>query len=294
VGLFYDITPILKFRICTAWGGCTIYDAKALFYGHGCKDAIAELRDSMIEIEDLHKSFDGVQVFKGISLRIEKGEVIALIGLSGYGKSVLLKHIAGLMKPDRGRVMVDGEDMAMLKGKALSQLRSRLGFLFQGGALFDSMTVFENVAFPLQEKTKLPEEEIKKKVAAELDKVGLAGAEEKYPSQISGGMKKRAALARELVWEPEIMLFDEPTTGLDPIIGHAMLELINNLHESHSFTGIIVTHELEKVFEIVNRVAMLHKGVILAFGSPEEIVSSEDPVVQQFIKGDIEGPISYR
>jgi phospholipid/cholesterol/gamma-HCH transport system ATP-binding protein len=236
----------------------------------------------MIEIEALHKSFDGFHVLKGISLQIESGEVIALIGRSGFGKSVLLKHVAGLMAPDKGRVLVDGKDVVTLKGKALTQLRSRLGFLFQGGA------------FPLREKTKLPEEEIKEKVMAELDQVGLSGAEAKYPSQISGGMKKRAALARELVWTPEIMLFDEPTTGLDPIIGHAILNLIDTLHKRFQFTGIIVTHELEKVFKIVNRVAMLHEGVILAQGTPEEIVSSEDPIVQQFITGDIEGPISYR
>ena len=248
----------------------------------------------MIEIEALHKFFDGFQVLKGISLKIRKGEVIALIGMSGSGKSVLLKHVAGLRKPDQGRVLVEGKDVATLRGKALTQLRSRLGFLFQGGALFDSMTVFDNVAFPLREKTKLREKEIKKKVTAELDQVGLSGAEEKYPSQISGGMKKRAALARELVWAPEIMLFDEPTTGLDPIIGHAILNLIDNLHQRLHFTGIVVTHELEKVFKIVDRVAMLHEGVILAHGTPEEIVSSGDPVVQQFIKGDIEGPISYR
>lgn len=249
---------------------------------------------SMIEIEDLHKSFDGVQVLKGISLKVKNGEVIALIGRSGFGKSVLLKHVAGLMKPDRGRVLVDGKDVASIRGKALSQLRSRLGFLFQGGALFDSMTVFDNVAFPLREKTKLEEQEIKEKVLSELDQVGLSGAEGKYPSQISGGMKKRAALARELVWAPEIMLFDEPTTGLDPIIGHAILSLIDNLHKRLQFTGIIVTHELEKVFKIVDRVAMLHEGVILALGTAEEIISSKDPVVQQFIKGEIEGPISYR
>jgi phospholipid/cholesterol/gamma-HCH transport system ATP-binding protein len=248
----------------------------------------------MIEIEALHKSFDGFQVLKGISLRIKNGEVIALIGRSGFGKSVLLKHVAGLMSPDKGRVLVDGKDVATLRGKALTQLRSRLGFLFQGGALFDSMTVFDNVAFPLREKTKLQEKEIKEKVTTELDQVGLSGAEEKYPSQISGGMKKRAALARELVWAPEIMLFDEPTTGLDPIIGHAILNLIDTLHQRLHFTGIVVTHELEKVFKIVDSVAMLHEGVILAHGTPEEIVSSRDPVVQQFIKGDIEGPISYR
>ena len=248
----------------------------------------------MINIEDLHKSFDGFEVLKGISLRIEKGEILALIGRSGYGKSVLLRHVTGLMKPDRGRVIVDGWEIGKIRGKALSRLRSRLGFLFQGGALFDSMTVYDNVAFPLREKTGLGEEEIREKVLYELDLVGLGGAGEKYPSQISGGMKKRAALARELVWEPEIMMFDEPTTGLDPIIGHAILNLIDTLHKRLNFTGIIVTHELGKVFKIVDKVAMLHEGIIMTEGSPEEIVSSSDPVVQQFIKGEIEGPILYR
>lgn len=248
----------------------------------------------MIEIEDLHKSFEGFEVLKGVSLRIEKGEILVLIGRSGYGKSVILKHVAGLMKPDRGRVVVDGQEVGSLRGKALSQLRSRLGFLFQGGALFGSMTVFDNVAFPLREKTKLSKEEIRKRVLYELDQVGLSGAEEKYPAQVSGGMQKRVALARELVGEPEIMLFDEPTTGLDPIIGHAILNLIDALHKRLNFTSIIVTHELERVFKIVNKVAMIHEGAIKAVGSPEEIVSSEDPVVQQFIKGEIEGPISYR
>jgi phospholipid/cholesterol/gamma-HCH transport system ATP-binding protein len=224
----------------------------------------------MIEIEALHKSFDGFQVLKGISLRIEKGELIALIG-SGFGKSVLLKHVAGLMKPDRGRVLVDGKDVATLRGTAFFQLRSRLGFLTQSDALFESMTVFDNVAFPLREKAKLREKEIMEKVTTELDQVGLSGAEEKYPPQISGGMKKRAALARELVCAPEIMLFDEPTTGLDPIIGHAILNLIGNLHQRLHFTGIVATHELlEKVFKIVDRVVMLHEGVIVADGTPEE------------------------
>jgi len=248
----------------------------------------------MIEIEKLYKSFDGLEVLKGVSLRVEKGEILVLIGMSGYGKSVLLKHVAGLMRPDSGRVLVDGMEVGSLKGKALDQLRSRMGFLFQSGALFGSMTVFDNVAFPLQEKTNLSKKEIRERVLNVLAQVGLTGAEDKYPSQISGGMQKRAALARELVWQPEIMLFDEPTTGLDPIIGHAILNLIQALHKRMNFTGIIVTHELSRVFEIVNRVVMLHEGAIMAEGTPEDILSSQDPIVQQFIEGETEGPISYR
>jgi len=241
-------------------------------------------------------------------LPASKWEILALIGGSGQGKSVLLKHMAGLIKPDQGQVLIDGKEIVKLRGKTLSQLRSRLGFLFQGGALFDSMTVFDNVAFPLREKTKLGEAEIRKRVVEktklgeaeirkrvvhELEKVGLSGEEEKYPTQLSGGMVKRAALVRELIWEPEIMFFDEPTAGLDPIIGQTIMSLIDNIHKQFHFTGIIVTHEIPKVFEIVNKVAMLHGGTLLIEGSPEEIVSSDDPVVQQFIKGEIEGPITY-
>jgi phospholipid/cholesterol/gamma-HCH transport system ATP-binding protein len=248
----------------------------------------------MIEIEKIHRSFDGLEVLKGVSLNIERGEILVLIGMSGYGKSVLLKHIAGLITPDNGRVLVDGREVGKLRGKDLNELRSRIGFLFQGGALFESMTLFDNVAFPLREKTRLGKSEIREKVFNELALVGLTGAEDKYPSQISGGMRKRAALARELVWSPEIMLFDEPTTGLDPIIGHAILNLIEDLHKRMKFTGIIVTHEIARVFKIADRAAMLHEGVVRAVGSPDDILSSSDPVVKQFISGETQGPISYR
>jgi phospholipid/cholesterol/gamma-HCH transport system ATP-binding protein len=247
----------------------------------------------MIKVEDLHKSFDGVEVLQGASFEVAKGEILALIGRSGYGKSVLLKHIAGLIRPDRGHVWIDGSDMCCLKGKKLEEIRSHLGFLFQNGALFDSLTVFENVSFPLKEKSKLSDQEIKEKVLSLLDQVGLSGAEAKYPAQISGGMIKRTALARSLIMNPEIMLFDEPTTGLDPIIASAILNLIDSCHKRFGFTGILVTHEIPKVFEIVHKVAMLHNGIILAVGSPQEILSSSNPIVQQFINGLIDGPIQY-
>jgi len=246
----------------------------------------------MISVEALYRSLNGIQVLRGVSLQIERGEVLALIGGSGSGKSVLLKHISGLMKPDRGRVIVDGEDMSTLRGRHLERMRSRFGFLFQGGALFDSLTVFENVAFPLQEKTTMGQKEIKERVLSELEQVGLAGSEHKYPAELSGGMVKRTALARALVRDPEIMLFDEPTTGLDPIIAHAMLNLIDSCHKRLEFTGIIVTHQIPKVFDIVEKVAMLHRETVLVTGSPEEIVSSRDPIVQQFISGSMEGPIN--
>ena len=237
----------------------------------------------MIEMENLHKSFDDLEVLKGVSLQVAKGEILALIGGSGHGKTVILKHVAGLMKPDRGRVYVNGKDVYNLRGDELEQMRSHLGFLFQSGALFSSLNVFDNVAFPLREKTRLGEREIREKVLNVLEQVGLMGAEDKYPAQISGGMVKRTALARSLVRNPEIMLFDEPTTGLDPVIAHTILDLIKSIHKDLGFTGIIVSHELSRVFQIVQKVAMLHEGLILFVGTPEEIMTSGDPVVRQFV-----------
>lgn len=240
----------------------------------------------MIKVEELHRAFDGNKVLNGLNLEVKKGEVTALIGGSGCGKSVLLKHLAGLMKPDQGCVVIDGQDLNTLKGKSLVRLRDRLGFLFQGGALFDSLTVFENVAFPLKEKTKLSDDLIRERVFRELGRVSLSGSEHKYPSQISGGMVKRAALARALVMDPEIMLFDEPTTGLDPVIGGAILNLISECHKRLSFTGVIVTHAIPNVFDIVDRVAMIDEGVIRGEGTPEELMSSSDPVIRAFVANE--------
>lgn len=237
----------------------------------------------MIKIENIIKSFDGNKVLKGVSLEIRKGDILALIGGSGCGKSVLLKHVSGLLKPDQGNIIIDGRDINKLSGRSLMELRGRLGFLFQSGALFDSMTVFENVAFPLEEKTRLSGRAIKDRVLRELENVGLSGSEVKYPSQISGGMVKRAALARALVMDPEIMLFDEPTTGLDPVIGHSILSLINLCHRRLEFTGIIVTHQIPEIFDIVDRVGLLHEGVVRIEGTPQEFIASRDPAVRAFI-----------
>lgn len=239
----------------------------------------------MIKIDKLQKSFDGHDVLKGISFEVGKGQVFALVGGSGGGKSVLLKHVAGLMKPDHGSVMVDGTKINGSGQKSLRIFRERLGFLFQGGALFDSLNVFENVAFPLKEKSKLGRNLIREKVMKELENVGLKGSEHRYPSQISGGMVKRAALARALVEDPEIMLFDEPTTGLDPVTGQSILKLIDACHQRLSFTGIIVTHEIPKVFAIVDRVIMLHEGLVRLEGTPADFMESHDPVIQAFLSG---------
>jgi phospholipid/cholesterol/gamma-HCH transport system ATP-binding protein len=242
----------------------------------------------MIKVQDLYKSFDGAEVLQGVNLEVGTGRILALIGRSGYGKSVLLKHVAGLMKPDRGRVLVDGHDMGRLRGRKLLAIRNRLGFLFQSGALFDSMSIFDNVAFPLREKTKLRAKEIRDRVMVELEQVGLLGAEEKFPSQLSGGMVKRASLARALAGDPEIMLFDEPTTGLDPLTGQTILDLIDSCHERLRFTGIIVTHEVPKIFQVVDAVAMIDEGRILFQGTPEEILKSENGTVKSFVTGGME------
>ena len=246
----------------------------------------------MIEVVDLCKNFNGYEVLRGINLKVEEGQTLALIGGSGKGKSVLLKHIIGLVKPDRGRILIDNQDISKLRGKALKRLKERCGIVFQGGALFDSLTVFENIAFPIREKTKMKASQIQDTVFRELARVGLSGAENKYPAEISGGMKKRVALARCLVMNPEIVLFDEPTTGLDPLISKAIHKLIRDCQKSLNYTAIIVTHEIPEIFSLVDRVAMLFNGKILAMGTPEEIQASKDPVVHQFIHGELEGPIS--
>ena len=248
----------------------------------------------MIRINHLWKSFGRQTVLRGISLEVKPGVFTALIGMSGSGKSLLLKHLVGLITPDQGSISIDGKELSQLSHKDLEELRSRIGFVFQSGALFDSMTVFDNVAFPLREKTKLTESEIWEKVMDELAQVGLAEACEKYPAEISGGMLKRVALARALVRSPEIILFDEPTTGLDPIVSRSILQLFDEVHQRRRLTGILVSHEIPGIFDIVQQVAMLHEGTIIASGPTEEIRNSKDPVIEQFVNGNPEGPIRYR
>jgi phospholipid/cholesterol/gamma-HCH transport system ATP-binding protein len=249
----------------------------------------------MIVVEDLRKSFGAQQVLRGVNLRVETGEFMALVGLSGSGKSILLKHIVRLVRPDRGRILINDDNLTDLSGGALEELRSRIGYLFQSGALFDSMTVFDNVAFPLREKKTPPsEKEIRDRVRSELEQVGLSGAEDKFPAQLSGGMIKRVALARTLVRDPEIVLFDEPTTGLDPIVSNSILQLFDSVHRRLKLTGILVSHDVPEMFSIVQQVAMLHEGRIVAAGSPDEMMTSTDPVVHQFLHGLPNGPIRYR
>jgi len=239
----------------------------------------------MIEIKELYKSFGKQQVLKGVNLVINEGEVTAVIGRSGGGKSVLLKHIVGLLKPDSGSIFINGEDITKLKGAKLDKIRADIGVVFQGGALFDSMTVYDNVAFPLTEKTKLNKKEIHEKVMKALSDVGLQGMEYKYPAELSGGMRKRVALARALIGNPKTILFDEPTTGLDPILVRSIHNLIRNTQKLYGFTGLIISHEIPEIFEIADRVAMLHDGRIVEVGTPEEIQKSENLIVKNFIIG---------
>jgi phospholipid/cholesterol/gamma-HCH transport system ATP-binding protein len=245
----------------------------------------------MIKVVDLHKTFGNQAVLKGINLELETGKVTTIIGGSGSGKTVLLKHLNALLLPDRGSVMLDGKDIIKLGERELNEVRQKFGVLFQGAALLDSMTLYDNVAFPLREKTKMSESAIRKRAEDRLAQVGLTGMGYKYPAEVSGGMKKRAGLARALALEPEIVLFDEPTTGLDPLLGRSIHQLIRKMHATFGFTGVIVSHDIPEVFKISDRIAMLANGIIEEFGTTQEFLASQNPVVRQFLQRDDEGPL---
>jgi phospholipid/cholesterol/gamma-HCH transport system ATP-binding protein len=245
----------------------------------------------MIELIDVHKSFGTNHVLRGINLQIKKGESVVIIGGSGSGKTVLLKHIIGLLRPDKGTVKIDGIDLLKLKEDELNKVRRRFGMLFQSSALFDSLTVWENVGFGLRQNTKLPEAEIKEIAIQKLRMVGLVGVEDLMPSELSGGMRKRVGLARAIAMDPEILLYDEPTTGLDPIMADAINELIIEMRERLNVTSVAITHDIKSAYKIADRIAMLYNGVIIGTGTPEEIKNTSDPVIKQFIKGSAMGPI---
>ncbi len=242
----------------------------------------------MIRVQNLYKAFGSQSVLRGLDLDVATGEIMVVIGRSGGGKSVLLKHLIGLLQPDAGTILVDGTDVTRLRGAALDRVRERYGVVFQGGALFDSMSVFDNVAFPLREKSRLAAAEIRRRVEEKLEQVGLTGMEAKNPAEISGGMRKRVAIARALVTEPEVVFFDEPTTGLDPILVNTIHHLIQDLHAAFRFTAVMVSHEIPEIFAIADRVAMLHDGVIIESGPAEAIQASANPIVRHFIRGDVE------
>jgi phospholipid/cholesterol/gamma-HCH transport system ATP-binding protein len=239
----------------------------------------------MIEARNIYKEFGQQPVLKGASLSIKAGESVVIIGRSGCGKSVLLKILIGLFPPDSGEVLIDGQDIAGMNERQLIKVRHKFGMLFQSAALFDSMTVAENIGFPLRRERCWTEAEIGKKITEALDMVELHGIEDKYPASLSGGMRKRVGLARAIVYRPEILLYDEPTTGLDPIVSDSIDKLIISIRERLCVTSVTVTHDMRSASRVGQRVFMLHEGKIYFNGTPEQLFSSEDPIISRFVKG---------
>ncbi len=239
----------------------------------------------MIEVRDLKKNFGPNKILDGVSLRIEKGESVVIIGRSGGGKSVLLKHIIGLLRPDSGEVLIEGENIVAMNERELLRVRHKFGMLFQGAALFDSMTVAENVGFAFRRDRSLPEAEVRRRVAHVLEMVELPGTEEKKPSELSGGMRKRVGLARAIIYQPQIVLYDEPTTGLDPIVADSIDQLILRVRDRLDVTSVVVTHDMRSARRVGQRILLLHEKKIYATGTAEEIFASKDPIVRRFIEG---------
>src|SRR5258708_31139024 len=237
----------------------------------------------MIEVKELYKSFAGFAVLKGINLKMMEGTTTVVLGGSGRGKAVLMKHIMGIFKPDRGRVIVDGQDVSVMGRQELSRVRERMGMVFQSSALFDPMTVGDNVAFPLREHSKLSEPEIRAKVKEKLAVVDLHDVEEKYPAELSGGMRKRVALARAIVREPKIVLYDEPTTGLDPLTTESVDEMIIHARERLSVTTVVISHDIGSAFHIGDHIAMINEGRIVEEGTPAEVRRTQEPHTKQFL-----------
>jgi len=244
----------------------------------------------MIRIRGLKKRLGSRQVLDGVDLDVPEGKTVVVMGRSGTGKSVLLKHIIGLMQPDAGEIEVDGEPIVGLNENELNRVRKRFGMLFQSAALFDSLTVGENIALPLREHTRLPDAEVRRRVAERLDWVGLQGVEEMKPASLSGGMRKRVGLARALAMDPAYILYDEPTTGLDPIMSDVINRLIRSLQQRIGVTSIVVTHDLRSAYHVGDVMAMLHGGHVVFQGTPDELRATEIPFVRQFVEGSSEGP----
>jgi phospholipid/cholesterol/gamma-HCH transport system ATP-binding protein len=246
---------------------------------------------NMIQIVDLHKSFGGKKVLQGVNLTIDRSETVVIIGQSGSGKSILIKHLIGLIKPDKGEIYVDGEEITCLSEEEFRKVRRKFAMLFQGAALFDSLTVLENVMFGLKRYTYFSSEEMEEKSRQALQRVGLRGIENLMPYELSGGMKKRVGLARAIAYQPEIILYDEPSTGIDPIRADAINDLIIQMKKDLEVTSVVITHDMVSTYKVADRVAMLYQGKIIETGTPEEIKNSPNQIVQQFITGAAEGPI---
>jgi phospholipid/cholesterol/gamma-HCH transport system ATP-binding protein len=249
------------------------------------------MEDIIIELKEVHKSFGRHEVHKGINIKVPRGGITVILGPSGTGKSVLLKEMMGLIMPDKGEVIVDGVDITKISKRELVNIRKRFGMLFQNAALFDSMTVYENVAFPLREHTKLKEKQIKEIVIEKLRLVGLKDVENKMPSELSGGMRKRVGLARAIVLEPQIILYDEPTTGLDPIMRDVVDDLIYSTQKHLNITSVVISHDIDSAFKIADYMAMIYAGNTILNDTKDNFKNSDNPYVQQFINGSKDGPI---
>lgn len=245
----------------------------------------------MISINNLYKKFESKIVYEDLSIDVENGEKLVIIGQSGVGKSVLLKHMVGLIRPDSGTISIDGVNLERISVPELFRQRKKFGFVFQGGALFDSMSVAENVSLPLKEHSKIPFSEMMDKVSEKLEMVGLKGCEFLETAELSGGMRKRVAIARAIIMEPAYILYDEPTTGLDPILAEHINELIVDLNSRLNITSIVVTHDIASAYTVASRIAMLYKGKIIFSGSTQETKNSDNPYLNQFLLGKSEGPI---
>jgi phospholipid/cholesterol/gamma-HCH transport system ATP-binding protein len=249
-------------------------------------------RKAIIKIRDLSKQFGGQPVLKGLDLDIEYGETLVVMGRSGCGKSVLLKHITGLLRPDSGQIFFEDEDITRFNMNKLFQMRMHFGMLFQSAALFDSMNVGENVGLPLRKHTDKSEDEIQDIISEKLRLVGLEGMQDRVPSELSGGMKKRVGLARAVVMNPQVVLYDEPTTGLDPIMADVINSLIRDLQRELDITSVVVTHDIGSAYKVADHIAMLYEGVIIHEGTPDDIRSTDNELVRQFVEGRAEGPMS--
>ncbi len=245
----------------------------------------------MIRVVDLHKSFGGNRVLQGVNLEVPRGETLVIIGQSGSGKSILIKHLIGLIMPDKGEIYVDDVEITRLSEEERFKVRRKFAMLFQGAALFDSLTVLQNVRFGLQRYTDHPPQKIDQLARQALHRVGLRGVENLMPFELSGGMRKRVGLARAIAYQPEIILYDEPSTGIDPIRADAINDLIIQMKKDLKVTSIVITHDMVSTYKVADQVAMLYQGRIIATGTPEEIQNSKNPVIQQFITGAAEGPI---